>query len=118
MLPLLLLLLCVAVLLLWLQQQCCCFLTLFVIMCRMLKYGAGAINLIPVFCSPSFKRDLLLTHPLAVLCRIYGLYLPTTSVIAGVRKGVSPPRPIPPFNMCKDILAMSQQSGGQIQTSF
>ena len=40
--------LCVAMLML-LRQQCCCFLLLFVIVCRMTKYIAGSLNLIPVF---------------------------------------------------------------------
>ena len=33
----------------------------------------------------SFKRDLFLMHPLAILCRIYGLDSPTSSVIKGMR---------------------------------
>ena len=49
--------LCVAILLLLLQQQCCCFLLLFVIVCRMAKFVAGSLNLIPVFSFSSFKRD-------------------------------------------------------------
>ena len=43
----------------------------------------------------SFKRDIFLMYPLAVLCRIYGLDLPTSSVITGMRGakvGVNPPR--------------------------
>ena len=62
----LLLLLCDAILLL-LQQQCCCFLLLFVIVCPMAKFGAGALNLIPVSYLSPFKRDLFLMCPLAVL---------------------------------------------------
>ena len=67
---------CVAILLLLLQQQCCCFLLLFVIVCRMTFSFAASLNLIPVFSFPSFKRDLFLMYPLAVLCRIYSLDLP------------------------------------------
>ena len=64
----------VAILLLLLQQQCCCFLLMFVIVCRMVKFVAGSLNMIPVFYFSSFKRDLcLMVHPLAVLCRIYCL---------------------------------------------
>ena len=48
---LLLLLLCVARLLLLLQQQCCCFLLMFVIVCRMAKFGARSLDLIPEFLS-------------------------------------------------------------------
>ena len=57
-------------------QNCCC----------------DSLNLIPVF-SSSFKH-MFFMYPLAVLCRFYGLDLPTSSVIAGMRgakAGVSPP---------------------------
>ena len=88
-----LLLLCVAILLLLLQQQ-----LLFVIVCRMPNFFAGSLNLIPVFSFSSFERDLFLMHPLAVLCRIYGLDL-LRLVITGMRganAGVSSPRRSPP----------------------
>ena len=49
--------LCVPVLML-LQQQCCCFLLLFVIVCRMAKFVAGSLILIPVFSLSSIKLDL------------------------------------------------------------
>ena len=53
--------LCVTIiLLLLLHQQCCCFLLLFVIVCRLDKFVAGSLNLIPVFSFPSFKLDLFL----------------------------------------------------------
>ena len=87
--------LCVAILLSLLQQRCCCFLLLFVIVCWIAKFGAGSLNLIPVFSFSSFKRDLFLMYTLAVLCRIHGLDFPTSSAIAGMRgvnAGVSPPR--------------------------
>ena len=89
----------VAILLLLLQQQCCCFLLLFVIVCRMAKFVAGSLNLIPVFPFSSFNAIYFWWYPLAALCRIYGLDLPTSSVIAGMREakaGVSPPRRSPP----------------------
>ena len=95
--------LCVAILLLLQQQQCCCFLLLFVIMCRMAKFVAGPLNLMPVYSFSSFKRDLLLMYPLAVLCRFYGLDLPTSSVLMdmrGAKAGVSPPRRSPPCIIC------------------
>ena len=61
----LLLLLCIAILLLLpLQQQCCCFLLLLVIVCRIAKFGAGSLNLIPVFSFSSFKRDFIFDVPL------------------------------------------------------
>ena len=50
----------VAILLLLLQQQCCCFLLMFVIVCRMVKFVAGSLNLTPVFSSSSFKRFFFL----------------------------------------------------------
>ena len=56
----------VAILLLLLQQQCCCFLILYVIVCRIAKFVAGSLNLIPVLFFSSFKRDLFLMYPLAV----------------------------------------------------
>ena len=74
---LLLLLLCVAILLLLLQQQYCCFLQLFVIVCRMTKFIAGLLNLIPVVSSSSFNATCFWMYPLALLYRIYGLDLPT-----------------------------------------
>ena len=93
------LLLCVAILLLLLQHvKCCCFPLLFAIVCRMAKFGAGPLNLILAPYSSSFKRELLLMHPLAVLYHICGLDLPTSSVITGMRganAGVSPPRRSP-----------------------
>ena len=70
-----------------------------VIVCRMAKFGAGSLNLIPVFSFPPFKRNLFLMYSLAVPCRIYGLDLPTSLVIVGMRgakAAVSPPRPSPP----------------------
>ena len=57
-------LLCVAILLLLLQLQCYCILLLFVIVCRIAKFVAGSLNLIPVFSFPSFKRDIMLRVPL------------------------------------------------------
>ena len=95
----LLLLLCSSVLLYCLWCSCCCLLLLFVIMCRMAKFVAGPLNLMPVYSFSSFKRDLLLMYPLAVLCRFYGLDLPTSSVLMdmrGAKAGVSPPRRSPP----------------------
>ena len=91
------LLLCVAILVL-LQLQSCCLLQLFVIMCRMPKIVAGPLNLIPVFSFSSFKRDLFLMHPFAVLRRIYGLDLPTslaTTGMRGAKAGVIPLRRSP-----------------------
>ena len=75
-----------------LKQQCCCFLLLlllFVIVYRMAKFGAGSLNLILAFSSSSLKRNLFLMYPVAVLCRLYGLDLPTSSVIAGMRGAVA-----------------------------
>ena len=37
---------------------CCCFLLPFVMVCRMSKFGAGSLNLIPVFSFSSFKSDI------------------------------------------------------------
>ena len=75
-------------------------LLLSVIMCRMTKFVAGSLNLISLFSFSSFKHDLFLMRPLAVLlCRIFGLDLPICSVMAGMRgakAGVSPPRQSPP----------------------
>ena len=50
--------LCVDILLLLLQRQCCCLLLLFVVVCRMARFVAGSLHLIPVFPFSSFKRDL------------------------------------------------------------
>ena len=91
---LLLLLLCVATLLL-LQLQCCCLLLPFVIVCQMANFVAGSFILIPVFSFSSFKRIFNLMYPLAVLCRSYGLDLPTSLVITdmrGAKANVIPPR--------------------------
>ena len=85
----------------YMHTGCCCFLLLFVIVCRMTKFLTGSLNLIPVFSFSSFKRDLFLMCPLAVLRRIYGLDLLTSSVITGMRRakaGVSPPRRSPPYS--------------------
>ena len=54
------------------------------------------LNLVPVYSFSlfSFKRDLFSMYPLAILCRIYGRDLPTSSVITGMRgakAGVRPP---------------------------
>ena len=76
-------------------SSCC----LFAILCRVAKFVAGSLNLVPVFSSSSFKRDVFFMYPLAVLCRIYGLDLPTSSVITdmrGAKAAVSPPRRSPP----------------------
>ena len=62
--------LCVDILLLLLQQKFCCLLPLFVIVCRMAKFGAGSLNH-PSVSFSSFKRDFFLTCPLAVLRRTY-----------------------------------------------
>ena len=65
-------------------QICCCF-----------------IESDPTQCFSSFKREDFLWYPLAVLYRIYGLDLPTSSVTTGMRgakAGVSPPRRSPPCN--------------------
>ena len=48
------------------------------------QFGAGLLNVIPLFSFSSFKRDIFISHPVAVLqqlqlCRIHGLHLPTTS---------------------------------------
>ena len=80
--------LCVAILLLLLmQEQRCCFLLLFVTLCWMAKFCWFIHSDPPVFSFSSFKRDLSKTCPLAVLCRISGLSLPTStsSVITGMR---------------------------------
>ena len=93
-LPLLLLVLCVLLY--------SCFLLLFVVVYRMAIFFGGSLKLIAVFSLSSFKRDEFLCffmYPSAVLCRIYGLDWPTSSVIAGMRgakAGVGPPRRIPP----------------------
>ena len=75
---------------------CCCLLLLFVIVCRMTKFAAGSLNLIPVFSFSSFKHDVFLMYRLAVLWRrIHGLELPTSSVITGMRganAGIISPR--------------------------
>ena len=87
-LPLLLLVLCVLLY--------SCFLLLFVVVYRMAIFFGGSLKLIAVFSLSSFKRDEFLCffmYPSAVLCRIYGLDWPTSSVIAGMRgakAGVSP----------------------------
>ena len=53
--------------------------------CRMAKFG-GSLNLILVFSFSSFERDIFLMYPLAVLLRrIYGLDLPTSSIVLGMR---------------------------------
>ena len=87
--------LCV-VLLLLLHQQCCGFLLLFVVLCRMVKFWFWFVeSIIPVLYFSSFERGLFFMYPLAVLCRIYGLDWPTSSVFTGMRgakAGVSPPR--------------------------
>ena len=76
------------------HTDCCCscvspfcrFLLLFVIVCRMAKFAADSLNLIPVLSFSSFKRDTLFMYHLAVLlCCIYGLDLPASSVITGMR---------------------------------
>ena len=83
-----------------LKQQCCCFLLLlllFVIVYRMAKFGAGSLNLIPVFSFSSFRRDLFLAYPLAVLSPRFACS--TFSVITGIRgakAAINPPRRIPP----------------------
>ena len=53
-----------------------------VIVCRMGKFDAGSLNLTPVYSFSSLKRNLFLMYPLAVLCRIYGIDLLTSSVIS------------------------------------
>lgn len=71
-----------------------------VIVCRTATFVAGSLNLMPVLSSSSSKRDILLIFPLAVLCRIYGFDLPTSSEITGMRgakPGVSPPRRRPSY---------------------
>ena len=87
---------CVAMLLLLQQQQCCCcFLPLFVIVCWMAKFVAGSLIMILLFSFPSLKTRFSFLYPLAVLCGIYGLDIPTSSVITGMRTaraGVRPPR--------------------------
>ena len=89
---------CCGVAILLLQQQCWCFLLLFVIVCRMAKFVADLLNLIPVFSFSSFKRDLFLLYPLAVLSRLR----PRFAYILGnygherSQGGVSPPRRSPP----------------------
>ena len=55
-------------------------LLLFVIVCRMAKFSAGSLSLIPVFSLSSFKHDLFWMYPLAVPRRVYGLDLHTSSV--------------------------------------
>ena len=57
-------------------------------------FFAGSLNLI---CFVSLHSHAFM-YPLAVLCRIYGLDLPTSSVIAdmrGAKAGVGPPRRSP-----------------------
>ena len=81
--------LCVSTLLLLLHQ----------IVCRMAEVVAGSFNLIPVssFFS-SCNHYLFLISPLAVICRIYGIDWPTSSVLTGIRgakAGASPPRRTP-----------------------
>ena len=49
------------------------------------KFVAGSLHLIPAFSFSSFKRDLFLMYRLAVLCRMYGLSLPTSSVLTSMR---------------------------------
>ena len=46
------------------HKECCCFLLLFVIVCRMAKFVAGSLNLMPVFSFSSSKSDFLLMVPL------------------------------------------------------
>ena len=79
-----------------LQQRCC--LLLFVIVCRMVKFVAGSLNLIPAFPLIIQTRDIFLV-PLGSVVAFTGLDLPTYLVITGMRgakAGVSPPRRIPP----------------------
>ena len=82
-----LLLLCVAVLLL----------LLLLLTAGVRRVPAGSLNLIPVFSLYSFKHHVTPWQ----YCRIiYGLDLPTSSVITGkrgVKGGVSPPRRKPPL---------------------
>ena len=69
----------------------------------MAKFVAGSLKLISVFyCFISRHSNtiyyLLLVYLLAVLCRIYGLDLPTSSAITsmrGAKASVSPPRQSP-----------------------
>ena len=65
---LLLLLLCVAISLLLLQQQqCCCYLLLLVVVCRIAKFVAGSLNLIPLLSLSSLKRNIVyFMYPFAV----------------------------------------------------
>ena len=81
-----------------LQQRCC--LLLFVIVCRMVKFVAGSLNLIPAFSLIIQTRDIFLI-PLGSVVAFTGLDLPTYLVITGMRgakAGVSPPRRSPPCN--------------------
>ena len=70
----------------WCIQHCWCFLLLFVIVCGTAKFVAGLMNLIPVIFPSSSKRDYLWCTPWQnLLCRIYGLDLPVSSVITSMR---------------------------------
>ena len=61
----------------------------------------GPLHLIAVIYLSSFKHDLFLMHPLAVLASIYLINVFTSSVMTGMRgakAGVSPPRRSPRWN--------------------
>ena len=95
-------LLLLLLLLLWMLQYCCCrcsycyLLLLLVIVCRLTKFVAGSLNLIPVFYFSSFKHGLFFMHPLALLSHFRPRFAyNTSSVLSGMRgakAGVSPRR--------------------------
>ena len=76
---------------------CCLLLLLFVIVCWKAKFDAGSLNLIPVFLCLCWNEIYFWMHPLVVLLgRVYGLDLPTCSVVTG-QGGCQPAAAKPPL---------------------
>ena len=91
--------LCVAILLLLLQkQQCCCFLLVFIV-CRMTKFDAGPMNLIPVFYFSLFQARLIFNVPLVSTVP----FMASVTGMRGAMTGVIPPRRSLPVCICSGV---------------